>query len=334
MTILFVGNTPAQLLADSGSLTFGTSTEHRDAAFVPGDIEYTVYENGGTPFGLELPSVATDFWLHYRMYAPRADNFVPMGGKRWLKVYDADDNELLRFEGDTSLNRIDVVGDTTGTSDSFPLGQQQNYTIDIHVVVDGTTSITGTVYVNGGKVGTATAANVGAKGGAARVLFENYNIVQLNSGSQDQMHLSEIIATDGESTRGWRLAQLDPAGAGALTDFSGGFAALADGDLASGVGGAADGDRMTSTLSAYGGPSTSVAVRAVVAAAVAAKGPTGPGTLKQSLRIGGTNYDGAAKALDEELAQYVEVWDNDPSTAVPWDTADFGSVELGLLANT
>jgi hypothetical protein len=332
MTILFVGNTPAQFYASSAELEYDTSTEHRDSDFVPNDIGYTVSEGGTTYFDHELDSEVTDFWLHYRMYFPRVDNFNVLDNQRWVTLYDGSDNVLLRFEGHRPNNWIDVVGDTTGVGASFGLGQMRSFTIDIHVEVNGTTDITGTLYVNGAKVSTATVANTGGRGGVARVLWENYNTTQLNSGSQDTSHVSEIIMTSGEPTRGWRLAQLNPSAAGNHTDFTGTPDTLADGDLASGVSAGADGDRMSNTLTAYGGPATASGIRAVVAATVAAKGDAGPDRLSQSVRIGGTDYDGTPVDLATEYQPLFTIWDNDPASGVGWDTADFATMELGLLA--
>lgn len=338
MSILFVGNDAADFFADyNGTSIYNTtSTEVRDSNFVSRNLAALAGEFINAPFGIQLPSTSDDLWLHFRFRQPNVDQSNNRGAFRFIRFYDSNDKEVCRLEGDDANHWLRVYGDTTVTGSNVEFYTDETvYTVDIHIERDGTTDVTMTLYTNGIQVQTVTAANTTAGNVAIdRIYFENFNMVMRLTGTTDEMPFSEFIVTDGEDTRGWRLAVLTAASDGTHTDFSGGAAEVGDADIASAASASANGDKASFNPSTYSGPTTSSGIRAVVGKALASRGDTGPAHLRQFLRISATDYEGDQHALTVQNDQYVYVWDNNPNTAGAWDSADLSSLEFGVKAET
>lgn len=59
--------------------------------------------------------------------------------------------------------------------------------------------------------------------------------------------------------------------------------------------------------------------------------PTGTASIKNFLRIGGVNYDGAGQAISSSYTNYTESWATNPATSVVWTVEDLEALEAGLL---
>lgn len=73
---------------------------------------------------------------------------------------------------------------------------------------------------------------------------------------------------------------------------------------------------------------------AVVLAARASVGVSGPQNLSQFLRIGGTDYSGADVLLSTGVESVVHLWESNPATSGVWDATAINSAEIGILSNT
>ena len=125
---------------------------------------------------------------------------------------------------------------------------------------------------------------------------------------------------------------LEPVSAGSFSAWNGSVAALADADPASGVNTNSVAARFNSVFSVYAGPASPASVRGLFLKANGNQaGGSAPSQLNQSLRIGGTNYDGSPQAMVPGQGNIHE-WANNPATSAPWLTAAFASLEGGLLS--
>lgn len=326
MSVIFLASTTNDFLtAPASSFSTETTTNGRDADYSPYELRVPVLKNTGNPFGIPLGAAIADLWVHFRVDTPSI-RFNAASGS-WFQATNADDDVLVL--GDLNQDQLAAIayGDTTDTGTYTDLNSATTITVDINIRVDGT-EVALDIYINGTIFSSASAANTGAL--AAPTLF-TFNNDDMTEDASQALHFSEIILTDGEDTRGWRLATLEPDGAGNYSDFDGDYSNLAGFNLASVAGTDTANDRLSSSLSAYGGEASPAGIRGVFAKAIAARGDTGPTTMKQFLRISSTDYEGSAESLGVSLSPYMEEWATNPAGGA-WSTSDFASLEVGIKA--
>lgn len=327
MAILFVGNTPADIGLPASALS--TSAPGRDAAYSPSSVLCPRNASGM----LNIPvDAGTDFWFHFRCHWDNVGSGNASGSGIGFRILDALGNVICdhnKTSSSTYNHFLRVLGTTTvqnGTAHLF--ATSITYTVDIKLTVGA--NITAELYINGSLHSTSTVANGGTVKGQPRRLILDY-CHNLNSGSTG-IHYTEVIVAVDESTVGARLATLEPASAGAFSAWTGDVASLADGETGSGVYATAAAQRFNSVFGAYGGAASPASVRGLFLKSQAVQsGVVSPTQLNQSIRIGGTNYDGAAQAILPGVATMHE-WANDPATSAPWLTAAWAALEGGLLA--
>ena len=328
MAILTVAN----LSADFGGLSEDTtSTTERDSAYSPTGIQVGVNQ----PMSIGWPSAAVsdDTWAHFRMHTDSGHTNSTADG-HILTILNAAGQTLARLDMQDGNVYAVAYGDSTINGNSVSLGSSVTTTLDLRLSLSGG-NITFDVYTGGGAtpVTTAVAANTGGKLGPTKIIFDLNDVSQ---SSTADWYFSEFIATDGEDTRGWRLATLEPNTNGNYNQWNGDVNELGDTDSATTIQSDTGGERQSWNPTAYGGPSSPSSIRAVVAKAQAARGLSGsPSQLSQFLRIASVDYDGTAEvfATGEQRA-IIEVWDNNPNTTNPWDTSDLATLEVGLLSTT
>lgn len=325
MTILFLGTTIADL--DAPALTRNTSSGF-DAAYVTEGIQAAIPPDASNTFGIDLPTVTGVLWLHFEYFRPTYSLSTIVDGY-FISFINAADQTVAGIDVLDDFQRANAVGDTNITGAGASWTSNARNVVDISVDVDNT-DIVVNFYLNGVLVSTATAANTsGLKQKPTRIVFRNEDMAQTSYNAV----FSQIIVTDGESTVGWRLAEMKPNGAGALSDWTGGHAALGDTDVGTAVSSDAANERLSMTLSSYLGPSSPAGIRGVFAVSRAQKGSGGPTRLNHFLRIAGVNYDGTGVVVPEPALptrQIIHEWANNPATSVAWATADFAGIQLGL----
>ena len=328
MAILTVSN----IAMDFGGLaTDTTSTAERDSAYSPTGLSV----NSTQPIGLawDSPAVSDDTWFHFRTRTDSNHTSSAADGY-WLTFKNAIGQNVARIDVSNGQIAAEAHGDAIVTGTYFTLGGSTKVTLDVLVSFAGG-NITVSVYTSGSPtpISTATAANVSAKAKPVLAFFDNNDI---SSSSNATWYYSEFIVTDGEDTRGWRLATLEPNTDGNYTAWTGGASELGDTDAATLAQSGAGGERVSWNPTAYGGPASPSSIRAVVGKANVARGDaSSPSQVTQFLRIASTDYDGAAQVLAEgEQKAVLEVWDNNPNTASPWNTTDLAALEMGLLSST
>lgn len=204
--------------------------------------------------------------------------------------------------------------------------QNQTYFVDLALTVGSSGgTITLQFYVNGSLISTTTATNSGTIKGQPRSM--QISFPQKVAGGA--INFTEFIVAVDESTINLRLATLDPASAGAESDWSGTVAGLADQDTGSGIFSINAGDRFSSIFTAYGGPSSPAGVRGVFLKALPGSIAGGPTQLDQYVRISAVEYDGTPTPVVTGTPQMREMVVN-PATSAPWATGAFAALEAGV----
>lgn len=328
MAIVNLGNNPSDFGLDP--TTVSTSATGRDTNYSPSSILAPMR----TSLSLGIPTTGTDYWFHFRMYMNNVGTGSSSGTGAGFSVYDTNGVLIYQLAKTSSSNYshfIRIFGSTTVTNaTALVLVNSGTYTLDVKLTVGGSGgSIVMELYLNGTLHSTSTATNSGTV--KAQPRFATIDFAQnLNTGSTGVNYTEVIVATD-ESTVGARLATLEPSSAGAFSAMTGTVAALADSDTASGVYATAAAQRFNSIFSAYAGASSPSSIRGVFLKAKATAGAGSPNQLNQSIRISGTNYDGAAQSIVPGRSVLHE-WANNPATSAPWLPAALAALEGGLLA--
>lgn len=327
MSILFVSNSAADF---GGLATDTTATTERDPAYSPTGIKAI----NNSPMVPDIwPAPTGDLWLHFRWRTPSSVSSSGSDGDL-LSFYDSSGAEIAKIDFLNGGMAAVAIGDTTVTGTYVSMNDSTVYTVDVRVSLSGG-NITLDVYLGGaGAPSTsATAANTGGKTAPTRVIL---TLNDISISQSDAMYFSEFIVTDGEDTRGWRLATLEPNLDGTYTQWVGGVSELGDSDLATSAATNASGNRESWVPTAYGGPASPSSVRAVLAKARAQRGiASALSQIGQFLRISSVDYDDTPVTFATgEQKNITSIWDNNPSTSAPWNTADLSSIEVGLLALT
>lgn len=334
MTILFVGNSLSDFFADVGtsadmdSVTTGDGI--RDPLYTHNEISCRVARDESNPFNIALGGIYDDVWLHFRMRYAQDPNRINGSFIKFIAGAMPSDPYLGRI-----LHNKSFLGTAVQDSSS----EQEDYgnlqpidlfeaTFDIRMRVGASNTLD--LYVNGSLVSSSTIVNDTAFTGIQHINFQQQDMSINYPFAEDNTRFSEFIVTQGESTIGWRLAQLLPAGAGYYDDFVGSYADIADDNFTTAVSAGLVDSRISAALSTYNGPATSANVRAVIAKSMVSRGDVGPTSFKHFLRHGATDYEGANTPVGIDNQNYMTVWDVDPATSAPWDTATFSSMETGL----
>lgn len=336
MTIIFVGNT----LGDVGGLAEEGNTSPHSSYQTPHDPDYNPkwlrthsLSNAEVPFStLFFGAVPSgDVWMHFRFNPPRYFNAEA-------------DGHIVSFRDETGtlVARLDVLnggvqarvfGDAEGFNSGTltTLTDYALYTFDMRVSVGA--DIVMDLYNGGVLISTATIANTEGKGRPAYAIFDNDDLTQVSSltSSDRKVYFSEIIATDGESTIGWRLATLEPLAQGHYNEITGDVSNLIFADDGLSISSATPGHRKSWTLSSYNGPAAPAGgIRAVIAKTHSALGVTGPENVRPFVRIGGVDYLASADIRPAALVGENYVMDVNPATGLAWTPADLASLEQGI----
>lgn len=320
MTILFLGNTPADFGAVDASNV--TTTTGRDTAYSPNSINGRNTSN----FMINLPASTGAIWLHFRFAATS----VSGTGSAGLIFTDASANIIAEVVRNTNTSNLyaRVYGSTPVNGATGSLTANAVNFVDVKLSVGSSGgSITMELYINGVLASTATATNSGTvKGQPVQISYVNQGF----AGNNDA-YLSEVIVTSEESTIGARLATLLPSSAGAFADMTGTVASLADYDSLTGVVSDAAAERFNAIMSAYGGAASPASIRGVFLKSHATQSGGAPTKLAHSLRLGSTNYDGTPQTVVSGAPILTE-WATNPNTGVAWTTAALAALEGGLLS--
>jgi hypothetical protein len=319
MTFYFMGGEVGAFTPQDGSSGDSHSVGSNDSSFCRG----VVYA-GNTPGTsiVSAPIALPDaWWFHADVTKSSSASLVPAA------VWRVGTSEVLRLVLSDSTIRVqaNIAATWTYVSGSFPVpmitGRQ---TVDVSVEGNDATGVV-KVYVEGTLRDTSTGVDLSAVTG-----IDNFTIP---GGNGSAVGLSQVILSD-EPTVGTKLLTRYANGAGATTDFTGGYTGIdeipySDADF---VNSATNGhiELFTNT-----GPAiTGYTVRAVGVYARAKKGASGPANLQLALRSAAVNDFSASKALDVGYASYGHIWETDPATSAAWLSSAIDTLQFGVKAVT
>ena len=320
MTILFVGSSPSDL---GGNMTEYTDTFGRDPNFTPVGSVYGPVDNDDSGFGFRAnfdTPVSNTIWIHF-LY--NSNNPGIFNNKA--------DGYFMRFFSETTeIARIDLKDDNfyaeVGSAFAeFPKPvQSTNMTFDISVTSTGS-AVTIAVYQNGALQ--AQVLGMLAAGKCDNITFDFYDMVSSISAVL-LYRISEVIVTDNVPTLGWRLATLLPDAQGTYNAWDGAIANLTTFGDGQSISTDTNNLKESWTLSPYLGPVTDSGVYAVVNKIIANISNAGPSQITPFIRHAGVDVEGTP--FVPVPGGYSEILYTNPQTGLPWDTADFAALEIGV----
>ena len=330
MAFLFLGHKAAQFQAGLGSWTDSTTVGTFDSNYTDSSIlaQWATNQGNGHRIGWQA-GVQAEVWFHANVY-------------NWGSTVN-DDGPCLMFYGDTG-DMIGGIYTGTGTNNGRRVTSAagasaaqvgSTYTqsnslglIDVHVEYDLASSgnIVVTNYWNGTIVGSAstTAITSNSSTGIDHIMVGGWD--------HDSFYMSEIIVSDSD-TRGMRLGQMTPDGAGNYSAWENAGTDIGFSKNFTGISSAVAADRESWSLSSYSGPASPTTIHAVVNQVYGTPGNSGPSQVDSFLRISSTDYDSGALTPEAMKACTYE-WTTNPNTAGAWATTDFAALEAGVEAVT
>jgi hypothetical protein len=326
MTIYFAGGEMGAFIPSDSTVTEAGSVSHYNSSFARTALYATKDANY-----FESPELTglTDAWIHFDLSVGSA---LVGEGKRF-SWYDTAGTERIRLIGDnagdmTLQYNVGAGFVTVGSVVSAPLSNVTQ-TIDIHVVCN---SASGSIhlYLSGTERVAGTGIDLSAITELNKVRFTG----KLATGSLGaDTFASQVIVAD-EPTIGWRLTTVPATGAGATTDWTGGYTeidevAYSDADFIN----SATANQVELFSHSTAVPS-GYAVRAVAVTARAKCGASGPQNIQLALRSAGTTYFSASKALDVGYEAFVNIWETDPATSADFTASAIAALQFGVKSIT
>lgn len=329
MTILRVANRYFEF--DESTFRESTTSGYFDSSYVSNGMAtpFTSTTDTLSYMALVTAAVSTDYWIHFRAYPTTSGGGNDTNsGTAWLQLFNASGvlvADLVKNGNVAHDSKCRAYGTSTVTSTgSLAFTVNTAVIIDVHVNVSGSTTLV-EVYANGVLAISATNTANGSRGLPVRAELRAANVGYTNF---QQMNYSEIIIAD-TSTLGMRLDELQVNTVGANSDFTGTLSDL-NVESVAGLTTTAAGQRHSWNPVAYAG---SGAIAAVVASGRAHRKSGAPSKLAHYLRLGGVNYDGTDRTIDEYEA-WQQIWATNPATSAAWVGSDLSSIQVGLKSAT
>jgi hypothetical protein len=318
MTIYFAGGEMGAFIPSDS--TVEEISTNKNGAFARGsiDIVNTSSYAGGTF------STLADFWLHFEAVQGTAN----VSERTMISFYDSGGTERVRLRstksGDYTLAMQYWNGAAwTTAGSSFVVDNSELQTFDVHIVSNSASGsialyLAGTKRVDSGTIDLSS--------------FSGLAEMRLKCAAVGTKY-SQLIVAD-ESTIGWRLTTAPATGAGATTDWVGGYTEIdeltySDADFINSA---------TANQVELFSHSTTVpagyTVRGVAVTARAKCGASGPQNIQLALRSAGTTYFSSSKALDAGYGAFVNVWETDPATAADFTASAIASLQFGVKSIT
>jgi hypothetical protein len=286
-------------------------------------------DNGNTIQVAHDVAVGNETWYHFRWSPEDESNTLN---------YDTDICYFRDANGD-SVGGIEVINgrlrafsdaDTRQVSNQFLWSNGAQYSIDVHVVRNGTTDITVNWYINSAPQTSCVSSNSGN-----RLNPEVIEFVHFDNNAQGQYVVSEGLIMD-EDTRGLRVRELRPQSFGVDVQWLGSVADVVDNDLGTGVSTDVNGNRTSFGVSNLEFVQPGDIVNRVVAQSYAQRGASGLTRFNHYYTFPGdvAKYDEGDIALFEAGDWYITESLVNPKTTLPWVATDLTGIQLGLRAQT
>lgn len=282
---------------------------------------------------------ASECWFHFVLEGDT--NPTTAWDNTWIDIYDdvsGGENRIFRatsVNGTTTFYWMHSGGSTALTPTYALPNANVSVTYDIQIIVHATT---GRIRVYKDNVILVDSGDMDTVGDDTGRLVEK---IRVRSAAQGQtttdFYFSEFfIGEDSASdTRGLRMWTREFTANGTNTAWSGDYTDIDDGYITNAeiISSDTGTERETYTYPAL--PVT-LANNAILEVAVSSIGfrTGGPSDYKHSLRVGGTDYDGAALSVGTIQDWYQTRWVNNPDTGSLWKVTEFDGSEAGVVSVT
>lgn len=322
MAIIFAGSSLAELILANGPTAYTGANKYQ---YVSEGIE----TQGPALAILDLPTAKSDFWLSFYAAHASATGTSHTGLSFFNKAY-SQTSALFGLSGgsnSTTMNAYYWNGSGSVNFDNgSPSGMAGLQRYDIHVKIADSGGIF-EVYRNG-------ILDIELTGGDTKFTsatgIDRITFGTLGVGTSQY---SAIIVAD-EDTRGYRLAQSLPSGAGATSGWSGSYTdidetGINDSDtISTGVLNSVSTFNFAAINSAFN--SSAFEVVAVVEAIRASSSPSIAVDVAAVIRSGGTDYPTPGLGTESIIGTYQVIWPTDPATSAAWTYASANSAQLGV----
>jgi len=324
MTIIFATND----LADFPGGILSTTAGDFRSAYVSSAIQVSD-GNSLTPIQISssrIPPVAGDVtWLHFQYRKEINIGNANADGNMLFELVSGTGVKIMDFDVDNAILNCRLFGSSTLTTAVTGNGPSTGITA-FDIKIDLTSDITIEVWINQALVHDESQAWTSSPGNPEYILWRGFDID--SGGTPSKQWVSELIVAD-EDTQNMGLSEMIPDAAGNYSAWKGDHVETGDNDLGTGASSSSTGQKLSSDLSSFGGPSSSALRALVILNKASTRGGT-VGDLRNFLRIGGADFNGAALGVGETIKNYVTVYDQNPDTSSDWDTTDFAGVEIGI----
>lgn len=327
MSVLFAGGEMSAFLPSDASVAEVTTAAYFDATYGRCAVQTSSSFGNSTSY-METDTLGAQtgtVWLHFSMWTgqPPTIGVTTYTAMTWLSAAGAEQFKVTYTGVGPGTDTMSVAmyynlsGAWTQIGTSFTLTVNTRTDCDIKLKLGAS-----------GEAAFFAAGSSRASGTADLSGLTNIDKIRLYATYLPPKY-SEVIVAD-ESTIGWRLFCDEPTGNGSNTAWTGDYQdvdeiTFSDVDRVY-TASANDIETFTKarTLTGYD-------IIAVAVGARAKRGSTGPQNLQLALRVAGTNYFSATRALSEGYAPYVKVWNTNPATSAAW-LAAAAAAEFGVKA--
>lgn len=275
-------------------------------------------------FNVALAGAPNEFWTRFVMYH---NGGTPTTDRRFFKVYAGGVQRLSLAPGGAGSLRVQKYAgsawSTLATSDNLNLSNATRYVIDVFVKLGNPGTMK--VFLNDAPVISEPALDLTWAGvaGFDALRFQTFS-------PTNWVHYSEIIAADWVTVLG-RLVTRQPSGAGAYSEWAGGFAVINEsppnGTYAMS---STAGQRLSVAKAAIPALSGGEVIEAVGVASWALRDSGGPQHFNHFLRIAGTDYHKADQNPVIAIGGYRDIWEKSPATGLTFTVSEINGAEPGI----
>ncbi len=325
MTLLFAGSEPEAFdFVDAGLTWATTSAASFDANYARGYMQI----RSAKALGIDLGADQTEVWVGLYAFTGAAGN-----GTNNITLETAAGENLAAVTSPTSSTFASRYATSatafTNISPTGPRTSTTKYRLLLHYKKVATNQALIEFYQEDVLISSATITHAWQGTKLPRWVF-----IGGGSGSSFPENISEVIITDSEDPRGWRVSTLAPNANGATNDWAGTYVDIDE------LGPPEDTDYISSDtagqvelfgLSNLSVPAQNMGVRAVLLSARSRKGDTGPQNIQPLVRTGGVDYAGAdLPGLTSAFLAKRTIWDVNPATGIAWTVSEIQALEAGF----
>lgn len=311
-----------------GSISEDTTASFRRAANARTSIRLNATGSEDTLFFTKaLAGTQNEFWTRFVFNS--ASSLAT--DRRFFKFYAGGTQRLSLASGGGNSARVQKYSGgawaTLQTTGDVAFTAGTRHIIDVFVKLGNPGTLK--VYLNEVPVISETGLDLTWAGvaGFDELRFQSANTVNVTA-------FSEIIAADW-ITLGGKLVSNSASGAGAYSEWAGGFAVINETPPANNyaLSGTA-GQRLSFVKPAIAALAAGESIEAVSIGSLALRDSAGPQHFNHFIRIAGTDYHKADQNPVVAIAAYQDMWEKSPATGLTWAVSEINAAEPGIRSRT